>query len=381
MNKYLLLFLILFAFSFAAMDVIAENSYYQVVFDERGQATVLNRMEIANIGYGTVNKITIEIPGKSLKLRYIMQSIQVRKNYTHTTGSYLSSKYVLVNTTKISDNKYALTLAKSLKSAEETSLVIYYKSFGYVKDDLLSKSFDFKTIKTPFDIDYTRISVKVDEDLHLKAGGTKSDYVVTSSDLKGLDVAPAKAMGSGSIAYAMAPSSFSSVKYSKGYVKTKRGLNVNETFQVYGSYSKHWILLHLVEVIVILVIILGGGYLIQNKAFPKLFPTPKKKVEQTNFSRVLTTSFISAFILSLLLAIIITIMGYMGFSTEIVPIAVVLGIIFTALLYVYLSNGRSVGESIATVIVHFVLSVILTPILFVIIMLVVSPIWPPYNYY
>src|SRR3989339_1580603 len=256
-------------------SVVASGDYYQVLFDERGQATVIEYLQFTNYGEQAVEHIVFEIPANSVKIRYALQ--EVANTFCPKGAACITSytpNYVMVPVEELSDGVYRVKLNQSIAKGNTGKITIYYKAMGYATVGLLSTDFDFQTNKWPFDVDYTRVAVSVTDELALKGGESRSDYKINyASAMVAMESAPAKA-SAGLLSSSDIGATVQSVKYAYGFIKEKRGLNPYEIFHVTGLYSDNWLKLYLFEFGIGLLVLAGLGFVIKH-LFGKYTKTKK----------------------------------------------------------------------------------------------------------
>ncbi len=267
--KLLILTIALCSFVFSYYDPYygsnsGTSTYYSTLFDERGLASTTLRLDYANNGNGPVDSVLLDIPGTEVQVvnAYVRGKCPVVGDY-YSNSCY--NDFALVRVTKEGPNIFRIQFGRSLARAEETNIIVYYRAFGYTKSELTGRSFSFETPKYNFDIDNTRVAVNVDEDLTLKEGESRAEYITGTPSLN-------SAM-SGGLTSASASSSYNSVSYTKGYVRTKGTLLSGETFKVNGIYGKNKILLYLPETAGIIGLILLLVYAIKRM---NVLPKPQK---------------------------------------------------------------------------------------------------------
>ena len=223
------------------------EAYYSVIFDDRGLASVTLGLDYVNNGYENPDSVILNIPGKEITLvsAFVKEDCGLnfppQQNITAYQNCYYSNTFKPANFEKISQNTFKIKLNKPMKKGEQASFLVSYRAFGYVKDELIRKNFDFETIKYGFAMDSTRVSINVDEGLLLKEGESKGDYNYGATNAiyaKGGVQATSEAM-----------SAYSYAKSASGFTKQKSVLLSGETFHVTGSYGKNGILLSLPEIV------------------------------------------------------------------------------------------------------------------------------------
>ncbi|MBI1972124.1 MAG: hypothetical protein HYS53_02385 [Candidatus Aenigmarchaeota archaeon] len=294
--------------------------YYQAVFDGEGEAAVIAKVIQLNTEKEKVDKITLEIPGRS-NIRYIFQEIYPKQkclNYdnsalkciTYDYGyPYYQRGYVNLDFAEEQlswSKKVVVNLAEPIEQGATGSLIIYYKAFGYV-DKNVNFDFDFETIKSPFDTPYLRVSVSVDEDLSLRGGETKTTYIPNFASLESFGTQKMAALPDEQSNFIRTISD--KVVYAGGYVKTKTNLDPWESFHVTGRYNEknlwflnyHEWIIGVVAAIFVVNFLMKGGLLKGVSDFIK-------KARKFSLSRVIFTGFLSAAAVTLTIAAI-TLLG------------------------------------------------------------------------
>lgn len=257
------------------------SSYYQVFFDERGQATVVDRLELANLGSGPVDAVTLKIAGDSVSIRYALQLVpretcinkcveykdqcnsfericivfnetsqqcekteqkcrggysQVCTNYREECSKSEVSDYnsdaVILKTTG-GNGEYSVKLVEPILPGKKGVVVAYYKAFGYVKGDGLASRFDFPTARYGFDVDYVRVGVSVDNGLFVKGSTSRTDY----APLQKFDAAVSASAEKGGRLAASELSLIQNVRYGGELYKDKNNLGAEDVFHVQGQYA------------------------------------------------------------------------------------------------------------------------------------------------
>jgi len=278
---------------------MSPGDYYQVMFDAEGEATVLALLARMNTGAEQMDKIVVQIPGRS-NIRYVFQEVQtcsqqcvnyqqqcvenevVCSSWNKATSTcisweerckrydsvctqweercsewpkaYAPIKYDADPTMPDSfshSTRYTFHLSQPIKQTETGTILIYYKSSDYVHT-LINYDFDFETAKGPYDIQYTRVAIATDSELYMRGGQARTDYVPSYSQFESY----AMDASSGSAKSSEALSSYvSNVRYAQGYIKEKRSLDPWESFHVYGTYTyaSLWPLAYFWEIVIVLV--------------------------------------------------------------------------------------------------------------------------------
>ena len=241
------------------------NQYYSAVFDGEGEAMVLAKLEFQNFDTVPIRSINIEIPG-NIRIINILQEAEEKQqvcaeyekpecpdNYycmykeqpklkcVRWSDSITKKYYAADKTLQLSYNsaRLNLVLPKEVNSQEKTSILLYYKSDSYTEESFGTYNFDFRTIKTNFDVNSIRVAINTADGLYLKGSTAKTNYV----NNYGLAAFESASMKEGIVSRDL--ESFSSqLEYTNGYVKSTQNIDPHENFEVKGQYSESWILLY-----------------------------------------------------------------------------------------------------------------------------------------
>ena len=363
-------------------DFSSNNAYYQVMLDERGQASVFASIEIFNTGATEIRSINLNIPGTSVDFKYALSALIPENGQPYYNYGY-GMNYSFANAERLSENTYSITLPEPVQQNGRATIFIYYKVFGYVSNGALAQDFDFQTIKFPFDADNTRVAISVDDQLILKGEGAKAEYQQTFAGME------TRAMTQNQIASGSF-STANNIRYASGYVKTKSNLNAGETLHVYGTYADSWWKLYVLEIIGAIVVLGAIIYAIRKYVYPKikkmfdglLNSTEAKegknarKPEGFNASRALVVGFVSSVVFSVIAVIVFLIMifgsisGMIGNSSGYlfiyILLVVLLGFATAALLGMTVASKFGMTEGIVAAIVFIGVSLILVPILVIV---------------
>ncbi len=309
----LLLFFNFFSANVLATDMIIEkpyypynqnsfgtNQFYNVVFDGEGQAVVVVKINIQNLGKDAINDLTLEIPGKNVRIISSLQEFYEKEQrcsyYNYNCVTYAKDaqctqydsngecvktekicikqdqqcaswynqtiyppKYYNLEKTEeqLSESKRVkFKLDVAIKEQETTTLILYYKTDGLASENLGVFDFDFQTIKMNFDTQQVRVSVGVNPDLYFEGGEAKVNYQPNFAVFDKAELMSAKGIQSQEL------SDFSrNIEYSYGYVKTAQGLDPWESFSVKGKYATSWFALQKWKIfsvsLVVLALIVG----------------------------------------------------------------------------------------------------------------------------
>lgn len=312
--------------------VTTADQYYSVFFDEEGEAFVAVTIDIRNVDEIPISIVNVEIPGRYMQLLNVLQQVRtencldwdiqcqeygqgqtcVQYDYNGNCERYekpclkstkvctqyeprgynVEYKKVNVVPTQLS-NSYNLpiVLLTPVKQNEQTNLILIYKVEGYSTSFLGAHTFNFETAKLPMMANSVRVSVNVQQDLILKGGKSNVNYLsgTYAKMSAGMDMMESRQIVDVS----------NSIRYESGLVKTASYLDPHESFTVKGTYSRSWLRLYFVNIIITILIIFVALFLIV-KGFQKLFSSLKKitvnkQADKTNFFVPFMMGFSSVF--------------------------------------------------------------------------------------
>ena len=412
-------FVFLFAFSVPGFAQVAESSMaypyqnpgstqttasYSALLDDRGQSTVGLALDYFNYSDLNVDKITLDIPGKSVSVKYALQTNSNNYNYYPEPYYYdaqgIQRPYPTqvgpqwISVEKISSNTFTFTLPTPVERGQSTSVLVYYKVLGYAESGITGIHFDFQTPKFSFDVDSTRVSIGVDQGLILKEGETKADYI-QSFGMSEAMVAPSAAKQA--IDSGAANQTLSNIRYaSGGLVKTKTSLNAGESFHVTGNYAKQWIALYWMEVLAVIIVLAIVVWLLKKWLVPaignwsdKTFATTggkgMKSSNETDFGRAALFGFIASAgyalvtmvvtLATFLIAAALNRGSYYAFERFFgwfLLIEIALGILFLVGVFAITAKKSNLTEAVIACMVFFAVSLILVPIAFAITALIAT---------
>ena len=249
-------------------DSFGNNQYYDVVFDEEGEANVNVRIDLSNIEKGNLDFFVVEIPGQVRMINSVIgykivekRCVDYREKECVEWQEYYGyrEKYYTLDYTNenLGDRfRYVFNLPVSVKEQESVKLLLNYKVLGYVSKDLVY-NFEFETVKEKYDLGNVRVAIKVVDDLILEGGKGETNYnYAVLGTFKGMSVESDALRGVSD-----------SIMWSPGYVKETSGLDPWENFSVKGKYSRSWFLLNVWKVLGSLIgiglIVLGLIYFIK----------------------------------------------------------------------------------------------------------------------
>jgi len=447
MKKALGLIFVLFAFSFAFAQVstdsaISEKSvgsypyygegytfsraYYQVMFDERGKAGILHKIEF--LADKNMSSITIEIPGKNVEVYLAVVKGEKKVEYCNdycleyadecqksdkictqwnetnntcdnweekctlyrkvcvqnSTSCYTSSEYrfKIADVEKVSENTFKILFPESVAKGENVGLFLYYSSWGYASGNVLSYDFDFPTIKYPMNIYSTRVAVSGESGVNIKGGETSTEYNYLFSDAS---VAKSQA---GEARELSSFSPYYNIDYSTAaVVKTKNNLSPNEVFHVTGEFAKGVLALYWKEiaaVFVIIALVLFGVKKLADKYMKKgqvQESKEAKKDEKLDYSETLVFGLSAGLVYSILTGILFLLVAlltrqyYNPMPSQegmaiFLAFSLLLEIVGIAGIIVYFRENMK--KALATAAVFFVFSAILFVVALVVIILILA---------
>ncbi len=340
-----------------------DGQYYAVSFDGEGEATVLAKIVITNYKDDLLKKIAMEIPGKNVRLISLVQEGSYQ--LIHPKISSLSQSTTL-----------EFDLPQPISSQDTATIILYYKALGYVEKNTMY-DFDFETIKVPYDLQTTRVSISVSEDLYLEGGESSVNYQPNYLFSQAAD------MASESIAEKTSIVS-NQIQYAQGYVKTATGLDPWESFHVKGRYAESWFALNVWKIVLFAVI----GILAIAAIILGFMRMPKVQFNQP-WSAMLITSSLSAVCLVGLISLSWYILPKMNrligyqynqiFAFSFVLLAFLLGLFILIGPSVSVGAKHGVGKGIAVVGLALVLTLLLGIILAVVFG-TLFPVHPPVYY-
>ncbi len=277
-------------------NIVGGNQYYSVNYDGEGEAAVLVKLEVQNIGKKNLTDLSFEIPGSNIRIINMVQEYYdkvpqcveyedictkysdgqcveyARKCKRYYDQIIYPPKYypIAYEKEQLSESTFLrFNMPKEIPLQENAVVLIYYKSKDYASNSLMAYNIHFETIKINADTQNVRVAINVDQDLVLEGKKAEVNYrdnfVMAEKSL----AAPI-AVGASSDSLQQL-SSF--VTYAEGYVKTASGLDPLESFSVRGRYARSWIALHWLGTVLALlglVVFCMGLYSIYVKKISKL---------------------------------------------------------------------------------------------------------------
>lgn len=238
-----------------ANAAFATEAYYSVIFDERGLANTLLRLDYVNNGDTTAESIVIRIRGEnpSVAGAYLREGCAGYRS----PGCEYGYRFLPLEVTRDESGAFSISLNSSIPKGGSAELLVYYRSPSYTRDGLFGKEFGFETPEFGFDVDRTRVAIDVDEDLTLKEGGSGGSY--------GRESAAVPSSSGGAQLQQALSSSYSYAYYAKGYVMQKSVLLAGETFTMRGTYGRNPLLLYFPEIAGGVLVAAGAAYIIRKK--------------------------------------------------------------------------------------------------------------------
>lgn len=228
------------------------SQYYSVVFDKEQEAAVIAKLTYTNLSQEDIKNLALEIPGSSVRIISIIQeksqeakcSVYDRNDYNMGLPESQRSCYewapqvafasIVRDEKKDQKSSQSLEIDVPLKEVikpnNSGTVIIYYKTKGFVAQTWNGYKYAFETIKSPYDIDDVRVAINVADDLYLKdtakaATNYQEDMVATS------------ALSSASFAANPKLATITSnIAKTQGVVKETTSLDPNENYKVEGKY-------------------------------------------------------------------------------------------------------------------------------------------------
>lgn len=231
------------------------SQYYSVVFDKEQEAAVVAKLIYTNRSTEDIKNLALEIPGSGARIISIIQeksqedkclaraqdtrslSLPESQRSCYEWAPQVSFASIVRDEKKDQKSdqstKIDVPLKEVIKPNSSGTVIIYYKTKGFVDQKWDGYKYNFETIKSPFDIDNVRVAINVADDLYLKdtakaATNYQEDMVATS------------ALSSASFAASPKLATItSSITETQGVVKETTSLDPNENYKVEGKYYKN----------------------------------------------------------------------------------------------------------------------------------------------
>ncbi len=215
------------AMPFNMQYITSVNQYYNVFFDEEGEAYVALRIDIYNKDSQPIDYLNLEIPGQGMYIYKIVQE----HNYAYNE--------IEARPARLSDSVYFTLEIMPINKSQHSSILIFYKAKGYVDKSFGKYNFEFETIKIPYLTNDVKVSIDVQQGLKLKGKKAEVNYMpdfpvfarvatLESSDMKSIS---------------------NSITRDQSYTKTANYLDPYESFSVKGVYAENWFMMNFVWII------------------------------------------------------------------------------------------------------------------------------------
>lgn len=219
------------------INPLSNSQYYTVTFDAEGEAIVVAKLTFQNTGSLPLGSISLEIPGQ-VEMINAVQEIKAVKDKNNYYGWKYKTLPFSQNTLSTSST-FTFILPQTVGEQEQAVILLYYKAKGMVQQGIFDYGFNFETIKHGQYTQQVRVSLSVQEGLHLKGGEIRLNYnnVMSTSFAQ-------NAFASAEISGQEMGKLSQSLTYASGnIVKTASGLDPWESFSVKGEYSssKLWL--------------------------------------------------------------------------------------------------------------------------------------------
>jgi hypothetical protein len=355
------------------------SAYYSVVFDDRGLANVVLRLDYTNNGNLAADTIDLNIPGTDVKLAgaYMKKDCQYNGSNGYYDNCYYNPEFEPVSYEKIGANTYRLKLSEPLEKGHSTSMLVLYRAFGYAQGGVLGTGFKYETPKYGFDVDQTTVSIDVDQNLYLKEGGSNGNYRNALSNFNTVSA------GSGNMQAAMS-SMYSSGYYSYGYTTTKSTLLAGESVTVSGSYGKSKLLLYLPEAAVVLALLGAAGYFVKRKSEAQQ-KQKQEPAKQAGLGDAAIFSFMCAVAFSAVVSVAVLLGAALGVSVPaegmqgVVLLVTIAWLAGAGMVHIYQAPR---GRSLESALMFIGFSVVVAPFMLLVVWLIYSTMtWRPYYLY
>jgi hypothetical protein len=251
--------------------------YYSVVFRGNREGIVYAKIVLSNPDEEPLEEISFEIPNISPSelIMYQIELPPVCVQYDYSSeiapdgqykcleyedpdyrNPYYSSyyrnekraEYSRITFTQ-SGNLFKVTLPKPIEEFKMGAILVAYTTKDYVKESTGMYKFEFETIKVPFRVQETKVTIDVDADLILK--GKKSEVNYSTGNIALLSEAGAK----DSFSSTAIDSVVSNIGSYGALIKETSNLAPNESFIVKGEYATSWFRLYLQSIVISIVIV------------------------------------------------------------------------------------------------------------------------------
>ncbi|MBI4451038.1 hypothetical protein HY642_03625 [Candidatus Woesearchaeota archaeon] len=254
------------------------SQYYTVTFDGEGEAAVLAKLTLKNLGKTAIESILVEVPSSQVRVIYAVEESQgIRKECVRQDikcaryapepqclnwapdGTCLETKRPCIDeqTTCLEfrdvpsyppvystldasreqlsqSTKLIFKLPVPIQPEAAASVILYYKAQGFASQSFGLWTADFETIKWGYDTEQVRVALNVQPDMHLKGQESRVSYQPSFGTMEKLSAAPAMMQ-----AESAEMGEFSrQISYAPGYAKQTSGLDPWESFHVTAEYSE-----------------------------------------------------------------------------------------------------------------------------------------------
>lgn len=312
--------------------ILGQDHYYTVTFRGNGEAVVALKIIFSNFETTSLSKLTFNIPKVTPKdlvvyqvlrepqcIEYIesqSQPIQYIPGSNTATPTFRSPclgyqepdyyQYLQGGTTykkaqhALTGNKLTVTLPQETKAESSGSIIIYYRTTGYVTREFGAFRYIFETIKAEDSIRTLQIGVTIDPDFIFSG---VSGFVSYRSPLQ---VPPMKIAETTTRSQSARFDTFYQQIGQGAFVKNASNLQSHESYTIKGKYAKNIFLLYLKEIIIGLGILFAIGvvaFLIIRRILKQPTPNTSRKLAnpQSQFARRLLETEGASFIGSILM--------------------------------------------------------------------------------
>lgn len=376
-----------------------QDHYYTVTFRGNGEAVVTAKLIFTNLGDKTLTEMALRIPKAYPQEISVYQVIRERgciRYYSPPSiqpdiderpliyppisptpicqewqepdyyGYFYGGKYQKAQW-ELRGDTIVVDLPEDLRPNDSTSIVLYYRAFGYAKKTIFGAyKYSFETLKVEDKIRHLSVAINVDADLFLKGAKGKINYRFEES------FAPLKSIG--------VDQPVSSVQFDTLYqqigqgqmIKTASNLSPLESYTVKGSFADSrlklygWqILIGLLVVWFLAAFVVFFAKLMINRWKTREITSKKKTIRGLNldwmskgagpFFVVLGASFLSSFLILIytlflfFVGRLLTSVYYYQFGTIILILLIIISVGIYALLlfgpaiFIWIKKGSGWG--------------------------------------
>ncbi len=231
---------------------IGNSQYYSVYLDAEGEAVVFAKLIVRNVDDEPIDSIVVEMPGDFRMLNVIQETTVIRER----SNGYEYEDYLYYGVDYEVDGEFVVFNFEDVLEQEEAVLLVSYKLYDVASLDMGVYNFEFVTLKSDYDMAYSRVSINVDSGLYLAGVEKEVDYSYEIYGMIETDVASS----SDAVSDEDIEDYSRSIERSSGIVKESYVLDPNETVIVSGRYSASEFMLNLWGNV--LKIVFGGGLLV-----------------------------------------------------------------------------------------------------------------------